>query len=168
LIGGVFGDKASSVTDALASSSGVKSSSASTLMFLLAPLTLGVVGRRAGSEGLNAAGITNLLTDQKREITDATPSEVSRVWDSAVGRFLPRLLRPCSYTTTGGLQLHLVLPRCTYTKKGELQLPCSLRGARSKRVSKEVARSRILPVFSAELSPWEASLKTQYVASGEH
>ena len=79
LIGGIFGDNASSVTDALASSSGVKSSSATTLMFLLAPLALGVVGRLAGSQGLNAAGITNLLKDQKREITDATPSEVSRI-----------------------------------------------------------------------------------------
>ena len=79
LIAGIFGDNASSVTDALASSSGMKSSSASTLMFLLAPLTLGVVGRLAGSQGLNAAGITNLLKDQKREITDATPSEVSRI-----------------------------------------------------------------------------------------
>src|SRR5215469_12793446 len=79
LIAGIFGDNASSVTDALASSSGVKSSSATNLMFLLAPLTLGVVGRLAGSQGLNAAGITNLLKDQKREITDATPSEVSRI-----------------------------------------------------------------------------------------
>lgn len=79
LVGGIFGNSASSVMDALASSSGVKSSSASTLMFLLAPLTLGVVGRLAGSQGLNAAGITNLLKDQKREITDATPSEVSRI-----------------------------------------------------------------------------------------
>lgn len=79
LVGGIFGNSASSVMDALASSSGVKSSSASTLMFWLAPLTLGVVGRLAGSQGLNAAGITNLLKDQKREITDATPSEVSRI-----------------------------------------------------------------------------------------
>src|SRR5215469_12409211 len=85
LIAGIFGDNASSVTDALASSSGVKSSSVSTLMFLLAPLTLGVVGRLAGSQGLNAAGITNLLKDQKREITDATPSEVSRILGLASG-----------------------------------------------------------------------------------
>ena len=79
LISRIFGNRASSVSNALASSSGVKPGSAGTLMSLLAPLTLGVVGKQAGSQGLNAAGITNLLRGQKREITEATPSELSHI-----------------------------------------------------------------------------------------
>lgn len=79
LIGKIFGNRASSVTSAIASSSGVKPSSAGTLMSLLAPLTLGVVGKMTGSQGLNASGITNLLRSQRKEITDATPSEVSHI-----------------------------------------------------------------------------------------
>jgi outer membrane protein OmpA-like peptidoglycan-associated protein len=79
LISKIFGNKASAVTDSLASSSGVKSSSAGTLMTLLAPLTLGVVGKLAGSQGLNAAGIADLLHGQKREIAAAAPSGVSHI-----------------------------------------------------------------------------------------
>lgn len=79
LAGRILGTKASSVTNAIASSSGVKPSSAGTLMSLLAPLTLGVLGKTVGSQGLNAGGISNLLSGQKKEIADATPLEVSHI-----------------------------------------------------------------------------------------
>ena len=79
LVGRIFGNRASSITNAIASSSGVKPSSAGTLMSLLAPLTLGVIGNMAGPKGLNAAGISDLLGSQKREILDAAPSEVSHI-----------------------------------------------------------------------------------------
>ena len=85
LIGKIFGNRASSVTEAVASSSGVKSSSVSSLMALLAPLTLGVVGKIAGSQGLNAAGISNLLQGQKRDIASAVPPGLSQVVDIGGG-----------------------------------------------------------------------------------
>lgn len=77
LVGKIFGNKASAISDALASSSGVKSSSASTLMSLMAPLTMGVVGKMAGSQG--ASGIANLLQGQRREIAAAAPSGISHI-----------------------------------------------------------------------------------------
>jgi outer membrane protein OmpA-like peptidoglycan-associated protein len=79
LIGKIFGNKAASVSEAVGSASGVRSSSATTLMSLLAPLTMGVVGKMAGPNGLNAAGITNLLQGQKREIAAATPPGISHI-----------------------------------------------------------------------------------------
>ena len=80
LIGKIFGNKSSSVTDAIASSSGVKSSSANTLMSLLAPLTLGVVGKMASSQGgMNASGIANLLRSQRGDIAEAAPSGISQI-----------------------------------------------------------------------------------------
>jgi outer membrane protein OmpA-like peptidoglycan-associated protein len=79
LVGKIFGNRASSVSNAIASSSGVRASSAGTLMSLLAPLTLGVIGKLAGSQGLNASGITNLLRGQKKEIAEATSPEVAHI-----------------------------------------------------------------------------------------
>jgi OOP family OmpA-OmpF porin len=112
MTGTIFGNKASSVRDAIASSSGVKASSASTLMSLLAPLTLGTVWKMAGPQGQNGDGIANLLRSQQREIAEAAPSGLSRVLGvggrpvttpapsalyeervgSGVGRWLPLLL----------------------------------------------------------------------------
>jgi OmpA-OmpF porin, OOP family len=85
LTGKIFGNKASSVKDALASSSGVKATSAGTLMSLLAPLTLGVLGKLGGSQGLDATGISNLLQGQRSDIASATSPEMSRVLGLARG-----------------------------------------------------------------------------------
>jgi outer membrane protein OmpA-like peptidoglycan-associated protein len=79
LISKIFGGRGSSVSDALASSSGVKPSSAGTLMTLLSPLVIGVLGKVAGAQKLNASGIANLLQGQKREIAAAAPSSVSHI-----------------------------------------------------------------------------------------
>lgn len=85
LTGKIFGNKASSVKEALASSSGLKPSSAGTLMSLLAPLTLGVMGKLGGSQGLDAAGISNLLQGQRSDIASATSPEMSRILGLARG-----------------------------------------------------------------------------------
>jgi len=79
MVGKIFGDKASAVSDHIASSSGVKPSSASALMSLLAPLTLGTVWKMAGPQGQNGSGIANLLRGQEKEITQAAPSGLSHI-----------------------------------------------------------------------------------------
>lgn len=79
MIGKIFGDRASSVRDHIASSSGVKPSSASTLMSLVAPLALGTVWKMAGPQGQSGSGITSLLRSQSSEITGATPSGLSHI-----------------------------------------------------------------------------------------
>jgi len=79
MIGKLFGGKSSSVRDHIASSSGVKPSSASALMSLMAPLALGSVWKMAGPQGQNGSGIMNLLRGQQKEIAGATPSGLSHI-----------------------------------------------------------------------------------------
>lgn len=76
-LGKIFGGNASSVTDLVAKSGGVSASSASKLMSLVAPLALGVLGRRASSQG--SSGVTDLLSHQRDEISAAAPAGLSRI-----------------------------------------------------------------------------------------
>jgi len=75
LLGRIFGNRSSSVTDLVAKSSGVSSSAASKLMSLAAPLTLGVLGK----QGLDASGLTNTLLNGKSEIAAAAPAGLSQI-----------------------------------------------------------------------------------------
>jgi outer membrane protein OmpA-like peptidoglycan-associated protein len=61
----LFGGRRSSVTDWVASSSGVSTQSAGSLLGVIAPLVLGLVGREAGAAGgFNMSSVTKLLGDQ--------------------------------------------------------------------------------------------------------
>jgi hypothetical protein len=76
LIGKIFGDRSGSVSDALAQSSGVKSSSATRILAFATPLVLGVLGKEVTSRGVSAGGLSQLLTKHKKAIVDdpRTPS----------------------------------------------------------------------------------------------
>lgn len=78
-IGKLFGENASSVTELVAKSGGVSTASASKLMSLITPLTLGVLGKRISSQGVGSSGLTELLLRQRDEIAGAAPSGLSRV-----------------------------------------------------------------------------------------
>ncbi len=90
LLGNIFGENSSSVADMLARSSGIRSSSASSLMGMTAPLVLGVIGKYATSQGLNASGIAGLLRGQKDSIFGALPSGMSQL----IGLSGPRVVPP--------------------------------------------------------------------------
>jgi OmpA-OmpF porin, OOP family len=77
-LGNIFGGNSSSVTELVAKSGGVSTSSASKLMSLITPLTLGVLGKRI-STGAGSTGLTQLLSSQRDEITAAAPSGLSRL-----------------------------------------------------------------------------------------
>jgi len=74
LMGKIFGDHTTGVSDLVARSSGISSSSSGKLMAMLAPLTLGVLGKYAAAHGLNATGLANSLTQQKDEFAAAAPA----------------------------------------------------------------------------------------------
>jgi OmpA-OmpF porin, OOP family len=78
LVGKIFGSKTSAVSDVVAQSSGVSPASASKLMALAAPLTLGVLGKTSGA-GADSASLTNTLLHAKDEIAAAAPAGLSRV-----------------------------------------------------------------------------------------
>ena len=85
LTGRIFGSKTAGVSDAIARSSGVSGNSATKILSLVAPLTMGVLGRHVASQGLNASGLSSLLFEQREEIAAASPSNLSRVLDSTTG-----------------------------------------------------------------------------------
>lgn len=82
-LGRIFGDNTSSVTELVARSGGVSASSATKLMGLITPLALGVLGKRASSQGASStSGLADMLLRQKDEIATAAPSGLSRILGS--------------------------------------------------------------------------------------
>jgi OmpA-OmpF porin, OOP family len=79
LLGKIFGENTSSVAEVLASSSGIRTSSASSLLSMMVPLVLGVVGKHATSQGFNASGVADLLLSQKQSIFGALPVGMSQL-----------------------------------------------------------------------------------------
>ena len=70
----LFGGKLSSVIDLIAKASGIKTSSASSLLSLAAPLILGVVGK----QGLSSTNLLSLLTGQKDLVHPPGPGRTGR------------------------------------------------------------------------------------------
>ena len=60
----LFGDKLGNVTNMIANFAGIKSSSASSLITMAAPATLGVVGKQASENNLSGDGILRMLSAQ--------------------------------------------------------------------------------------------------------
>jgi OmpA-OmpF porin, OOP family len=79
LLGKIFPGKASSVSDLLARSGGVSSSSATSLLSLAAPLIMGVLGKRAAAQNLDANGLAVNLLNEKSDIAAAAPSGLSQI-----------------------------------------------------------------------------------------
>ncbi|HEY6308942.1 MAG TPA: OmpA family protein [Candidatus Angelobacter sp.] len=79
LLSKIFGNKGSAVNDLVAKSGGVSSSSAAKLMSLAAPLVLGVLGKRAAAQGLDASGLANTLLSEKSDIAAAAPPGLSQL-----------------------------------------------------------------------------------------
>ena len=76
LLGKIFGSKSSSVADVIAKSSGVSSASATKLLSLAAPLTLGVLGKT--TPGQDSASLVNTLLHGRSEILAAAPAGLSQ------------------------------------------------------------------------------------------
>ena len=75
----LFGGKSSAVIDWLASFCGIKSASASSLLSLVAPVVLGVLGKERTAQGLGTAGLTSLLLGQKDHIARVAPAGLASV-----------------------------------------------------------------------------------------
>jgi OmpA-OmpF porin, OOP family len=82
LVGKIFGGRNSAVTDAVAKSGGVSGPAATKIMALVAPLVLGVLGKRATEQRLDSTGLANVLLNEKSDIAAAAPSGVSQLLGS--------------------------------------------------------------------------------------
>lgn len=74
LLSMVFGGNGAAVSDAIGRTSGVKSTTASSILSILAPVVLGILGRRVRDEGLSANGLTSLLTNEAGSIRNMAPA----------------------------------------------------------------------------------------------
>lgn len=70
----IFGSQTGAVANAIATQGGVKPSSASTLLGIAAPLVMSVLGDRIRRDGLNVAGLANLLSSQRDSILKEVPA----------------------------------------------------------------------------------------------
>lgn len=70
LISKIFGERSGAVTNSLAESSGIKSSSASHVLSLVAPLVAGVVGKEAFAHHMDAGGLSRMLLGHKKAIAE--------------------------------------------------------------------------------------------------
>jgi outer membrane protein OmpA-like peptidoglycan-associated protein len=68
LVGNIFGDRTERVTSALATSSGVSSSSASLILSFAGPLVAGVLGKEVMNRGLNASTLTQVIASHKSAV----------------------------------------------------------------------------------------------------
>lgn len=73
----IFGDKANSIIETIASFAGIKSSSASAVLNVATPATLGAVGEHIRVNGLNSEDLSGLLQSQKSNILAAIPGNLS-------------------------------------------------------------------------------------------
>jgi outer membrane protein OmpA-like peptidoglycan-associated protein len=77
VLSSLFGGKLNAIVDLITRSSGIKASSASSLLGMLAPLLMGVLRKETVSQGLSPASLTNLLMGQKDAIAKLAPAGLS-------------------------------------------------------------------------------------------
>ncbi len=77
LLSFLFGGKLNSVLDVITKTSGMKTSSASSLLAVLAPMIIGLIKKETASKGLSLASLTTLLLSQKDVIAKFAPAGLS-------------------------------------------------------------------------------------------
>jgi OmpA-OmpF porin, OOP family len=78
-LGSVLGDKTGQVANQIANTSGIRATSATSLLALIMPIVLGMLGQRRTAQGLNAAGLANLVSGQ---------TGLARLVPAGIGTFL--------------------------------------------------------------------------------
>jgi outer membrane protein OmpA-like peptidoglycan-associated protein len=74
MLKGLFGDKLGNVGSLISGFSGIRESSASSLMSIAGPAALGVLGNHVYDTNMNAGGLLSFLNSQKDSILSALPS----------------------------------------------------------------------------------------------
>ena len=74
LVKGLFGDRTSDVANTISNFFGIKSTSAASLMSVVAPAALGSIGRHAEASNMGTGGFLSFLNNQKDSILNALPS----------------------------------------------------------------------------------------------
>lgn len=71
------GNKSNSIVEKLSTLTGIRKTSASSLVGLAAPLVLGALGKVVSKEGLGVSGLTKLLAEQRESVFGALPPAIA-------------------------------------------------------------------------------------------
>jgi outer membrane protein OmpA-like peptidoglycan-associated protein len=74
LVPSILGSRANLVMDSIGSSTGLKTSSVSSLISLSAPILLNIIGAPYKSSGMGLSGLTSMLMEQKESVLSALPA----------------------------------------------------------------------------------------------
>jgi outer membrane protein OmpA-like peptidoglycan-associated protein len=77
VLSSLFGGKLNAIVDLITRSSGIKTSSATSLLGMLTPLLMGVLRKETVSRGASPASLADLLMDQKDAIARLAPAGLS-------------------------------------------------------------------------------------------
>lgn len=80
LLSSLFGSRMDGITDLVANAGGVRRSSASTILGLVAPIVMGVIGKQIAGRGLDASGLLNMLSGQRASILSAAPAGLAALF----------------------------------------------------------------------------------------
>jgi len=81
LMGSLFGNKVGGILDLVGSLAGVKRSSSSGLLGMIAPMVMGYLAKKVMGGGLNAGGLIDMLTGQRKNIASAMPQGIADMID---------------------------------------------------------------------------------------
>lgn len=81
LVSSLLGDRAGAVANVISSSAGIQSSSASSLLNIVAPLLFAVIGRQLTARGVGASGLSGLFASHRDAILASIPGGL----DTALG-----------------------------------------------------------------------------------
>ena len=90
----VYGHDLSSRIGNVASSIGIPQGAASSLMGMIMPTVVGLLGREVRERGLNAAGLVNLLRGERETVERAMPADVVNRSDRQPERAASRVVEP--------------------------------------------------------------------------
>jgi hypothetical protein len=85
------GSSLSALSGALGKFAGLTPSSSSSLLGMVAPVLMAILGKQSAEQGLNASGLANLLSEQKDHISAAMPSGFKDALRSAAPEQVTRL-----------------------------------------------------------------------------
>jgi len=92
LVPAIFGDKSGALVNALSSSSGIRSSSATNLIAMVVPMVLAFLKKLIGDRGLSATSLSSLLASQGPNLQGALDSRItSALGFPSSGAFLDKV-----------------------------------------------------------------------------
>ncbi|MEA5460566.1 OmpA family protein [Arcicella sp. LKC2W] len=103
LVSMLLPDKKSSIATMISQFAGVRNSSATSLLSIVAPIVVGKLGKMVSTQNLDKAGLANTLLDQRSILLDETPENLQTKMIDVLGlsTFLSEEIKPVQFAPGG-------------------------------------------------------------------